>query len=75
MYLVSNRDQEVLVTDLQTSFNFQKDEKTLTEYSYKYSQAELQDLAHASGFYIETQWLDEKGWFSLNYLKPKSSGL
>ncbi|MCF6237613.1 MAG: L-histidine N(alpha)-methyltransferase, partial [Candidatus Marinimicrobia bacterium] len=73
MYLVSDRDQEVCIRDLDTSITFKKNEKILTEYSYKYSRSELETLTELSGFQLTKQWLDDQGWFSLNFLKPKDS--
>ena len=73
MYLVSNDDQKVEIGNLGTSISFQKDEDVLTEYSYKYSQDEIRELAESSGFYLEHQWMDESGWFSLNCFKPRTN--
>jgi len=71
MYLVSEIDQEVRIDKLDTNIHLNKNEKILTEYSYKYSQSEIINLAHSSGFQLQKQWLDESGWFSLNYFKTK----
>jgi len=73
MYLVSKLDQAVWIARLNRSFSFAKNEKILTEYSYKYSTTEIESLAESSGFLLEKQWLDEAGWFSLNYFKPENS--
>lgn len=66
MYLMSQIDQEVWVDSVNKSFHFARDERILTEYSYRYSHAEIETLAKHSGFRLEKQWLDEAGWFSLN---------
>jgi len=73
MYLVSETDQEVWVDSLNKSFYFEKNERILTEYSYKYSHTEIEALAETSGFFLEKQWLDDSGWFSLNYLTTNDS--
>ncbi len=73
MYLVSDVDQKVEIKNIGVSISFEKDEKILTEYSYKYSHTEINALAEASGFILEQQWLDEEGWFSLNCFKPQNN--
>ena len=73
MYLVSDVDQKVEIKNIGVSISFEKDEKILTEYSYKYSHTEINALAEASGFILEQQWLDEDGWFSLNCFKPQNN--
>ncbi len=73
MYLVSDIDQIVEITNIGSSITFQKNEKILTEYSYKYSPDEIKSLAKTSGFYLEQQWLDDSGWFSLNCFKPQNN--
>jgi dimethylhistidine N-methyltransferase len=70
MYLISLEDQEVWIERLSQAITFVKDEKVLTEYSYKYSQTEIESLAELSGFRLENQWFDENHWFSLNLFKP-----
>ena len=73
MYLISDLDQEIEIQNLGTSISFKKDEMILTEYSYKYSHAEIKALAEAAGFFLEQQWLDDEGFFSLNCLKPQNN--
>ena len=75
MYLVSNIDQEIEIKNIGARISFNRDEKILTEYSYKYSLAEISALAEASGFYLEQQWLDDSGWFSMNCFKPQTNAL
>lgn len=70
MYLISDKDQEVRIDALDSSVKFNRNENVLTEYSYKYSHSEIDSLARSAGFRLEKQWLDEAGWFSLNYLIP-----
>ena len=73
MYLISDLDQEIEIQNLGTSISFKKDEMILTEYSYKYSHAEIKALAEAAGFFLEQQWLDDEGFFSLNCFKPQNN--
>lgn len=75
MYLVSNENQQVQVQTTGSRIPFQRNETILTEYSYKYSLAEIQTLAEDSGFILEKQWLDDDEWFSLNCFKPKNNTL
>ncbi len=70
MYLISLEDQDVWIEGLDRFISFSKDEKILTEYSYKYSQTEIKTLAELSGFRVQKQWFDENHWFSLNFFKP-----
>lgn len=69
MYLVSDVAQEVQIDGLETAVCFSQNEHILTEYSYKYSQSEIRNLAEVSGFFLEEQWLDKAAWFSLNLFK------
>jgi len=73
MSLISDDDQVVKIENLGSEIHFKRDEAILTEYSYKYSQAEIVALAEASGFTVEQQWLDDEGWFSLSYFKPQNN--
>jgi dimethylhistidine N-methyltransferase len=62
-YLVSLERQTVNVEALRTSFDFKPWEPIHTEYSYKYLESDIADLAEATGFTIETQLFDERRWF------------
>jgi L-histidine Nalpha-methyltransferase len=61
MHLVSCRDQEVTVAALGTSFQFRGGETIWTESSHKFTEAELDDLALATGFVPADVWVD-KAW-------------
>ncbi|HVP11237.1 MAG TPA: L-histidine N(alpha)-methyltransferase [Phycisphaerae bacterium] len=65
MYLVSRLDQRVRVAG--HTFYFAEGESVCTEYSYKYTFRELQDLAAAAGFAVERIWVDEQKLFSVLY--------
>jgi dimethylhistidine N-methyltransferase len=66
MYLVSTEAQTAHVAG--ERFFFAPGEPIRTEISCKYGLDDLQDLAGASGFVIERTWLDERQYFSVNYL-------
>lgn len=68
MYLVSAREQAVPIGGLGLTVPFAEGEAVLTEYSYKYSAAEIASLAAAAELRIELQWRDEGGRFCVNLL-------
>jgi len=68
MYLVSQIEQDVAIDALGRIFHFGATERILTEYSHKYSLTEIKNLAEQAGYMLQQQWLDAKGWFSLNLL-------
>ena len=72
MYLVSRRDQQVLLDG--TSVAFQEGETIHTENSYKYSLADFARLAARAGFAVEQVWTDEAERFSVQYLEVKGKG-
>ena len=66
MHLVSRRDQHVHLGD--AVFAFVAGESIRTEYSYKYSIRNIRDMTEAAGFSWERAWMDEREYFSVNYL-------
>jgi len=68
--LVSDRDQTVPVGALNLIAPFAAGEAIHTESSYKYSQEEIDTLAHTAGLAIETQWLDGERRYALSLLAP-----
>lgn len=71
MYLVSTRDQVVVIDDLGLDVSFEAGEMIFTEPSYKYSLAEIDTLAENSGFEIVQRWFDREQRFSLNLMGVK----
>ena len=66
MHLVSSEKQVVQIEDY--IFSFEKDETILTEYSYKYSLEDFEQIA--SGIYkAEKVWVDENRLFSVQFLR------
>ncbi len=71
MWLVSERDQTVRVTELERSYDFTRGERIHTESSYKYSIEELETLAQRAGFELQETWLDGLERYSVNLLRPQ----
>jgi dimethylhistidine N-methyltransferase len=63
MHLVSTVEQSAYVAG--ETIDFHRGEHILTEYSYKYSIAEFQELARGAGFEPVACWTDDQEWFSV----------
>ncbi|MEZ5993005.1 MAG: L-histidine N(alpha)-methyltransferase [Planctomycetota bacterium] len=63
-YIVSLKQQTVTIRDLRSTFEFDEWEPIHTEYSYKYLQKDIDDLADKTGFKIIEQYYDNNGWFT-----------
>jgi len=70
IYLVSKKAQAVAIEGLDLVVPFKKDEAIDTEYSFKYSLVEIENLAFDAGLSVERQWLDDKRRFSVSLLAP-----
>jgi len=66
MHLVSQRDQVVHIN--RETISFARGESIWTENSYKYNLDEFEQMAAAAGFRVERVWMDERQWFSVQYL-------
>lgn len=66
MHLVSQREQTVRVGGV--AIPFAKGESIWTESSYKFNLDEFEHMAVAAGFKVERVWMDERRWFSVQYL-------
>lgn len=62
-YLVSLLPQVVNVGTLELSFSFDAWEPVHTEYSYKYLRSDIDRLARDTGFSVQRQFEDARGWF------------
>jgi L-histidine N-alpha-methyltransferase len=62
-YLVSKEKQTVFIKEISQSFSFEAWEPIHTEYSYKYLESDIQELAAETGFVIEQQIYDSKKYF------------
>ena len=49
---------------MRSTFEFDEWEPIHTEYSYKYLQKDIDDLADKTGFKIIEQYYDNNGWFT-----------
>jgi len=63
-YIVSLRNQKVLIKKLNKTFNFTYNELIWTELSLKYSLEDISDLASKSGFFVQHNFLDCKHLFA-----------
>ena len=66
MHLISRGEQRVRIG--QRVFPLAEGEAIRTEYSYKYSPADLRRLAAAGGYEVRRLWTDERNYFSVAYL-------
>jgi uncharacterized SAM-dependent methyltransferase len=62
-YMVSKEKQTVFIKEISQSFSFEAWEPIHTEYSYKYLESDIQELAAETGFVIEKQLYDSKKYF------------
>ncbi len=62
-YLVSLRPQTVYIEALHSSFHFEPWEPIHTEYSYKYLERDVFDLADHCGFEVVERFYDPRRWF------------
>lgn len=67
MHLVSQRAQKARVGE--RSFDFDRGDHIVTEYSYKYRPDDFEALASAAGFEARNMWTDEDDLFSVWYLE------
>jgi L-histidine N-alpha-methyltransferase len=74
MHLESLREQTVRLRALDLEVSFGAGERLHTENSYKYSPAELSELAEATGFSPARTWLDSAGLFSSNLFVASGDG-
>ncbi|GHC51410.1 L-histidine N(alpha)-methyltransferase [Ulvibacter litoralis] len=63
-YLVSLEEQEITLSALETTIQFQKNELIWTELSKKYSLPEIEALASKTGFSIQKNFFDSKYYFT-----------
>ncbi|MEX0967144.1 MAG: L-histidine N(alpha)-methyltransferase [Bacteroidia bacterium] len=62
-FLISLKEQEVHIAELDRSFTFHKWEPIHTEYSFKYNLRGVEQLAASAGFKIEKHLTDSQGYF------------
>ncbi len=62
-YLISGKAQTVKIGELDKEFDFKPWEAIHMEYSYKYTETDIQDLACSTGFETLENFTDSKGYF------------
>jgi len=62
-YLVSKEKQTVLVEEIGQTFDFDAWEPIHTEYSYKFLESDIEELAAETGFVIEAHLYDSRKYF------------
>jgi dimethylhistidine N-methyltransferase len=70
MYLISNIDQKVYISELDLEVSFVANESIHTENSFKFSPDDIDALAEETGLCVEQQWFDTERLFSLNLFAP-----
>lgn len=75
-YLVSSKNQKVLIKKLKKEFTFNEGEIIHTEISRKFSFEEIEELCFESGFRLVENFSDTRNYFvdSLWAVEPKRSG-
>jgi len=73
-YLVSLESQEVSIKKIGQSFHFDPWEPIHTEYSYKYLESDIQELAKITGFTVEAQLYDSKHYFVDSIWRVRKNG-
>lgn len=63
-YLLSLREQTVPIAALGASFDFKPFEPIHVEYSFKYLEHDIHDMAHETGFSVVDLFRDQRGWFA-----------
>jgi dimethylhistidine N-methyltransferase len=69
MHLISQKNQVVHING--ENISFIKGESIWTESSYKYNLDEFKRMAAVAGFRVERVWVDERQWFSVQYLTTR----
>jgi len=74
-YLVSKEKQTVFIKEIGQTFDFDAWEPIHTEYSYKYLESDIEELAAETGFIIETQLYDSKQYFVDSIWRVQKQGM
>lgn len=72
-YLVSSEKQSVFIKEIGQSFLFEAWEPVHTEYSYKYLESDIVELAEKTGYKIQKQLYDQKNYFVDSIWKVQKS--
>ncbi len=63
-FLISLEDQEIFIEHIGRSFKFRAWEPIHVEYSYKYTEADIDNLARETGFTVKQNFYDPKRYFA-----------
>lgn len=74
-YLVSLEDQEVYIEQIGRYFQFKAWEPIHIEYSYKYLLSDIETLARETGFILEKNFFDSRGYFMDSVWRVSKPGL
>ncbi|MEO1171737.1 MAG: L-histidine N(alpha)-methyltransferase, partial [Myxococcota bacterium] len=72
-YLVSLAQQTVYIDSLHQTFEFQPFEAVHTEYSYKFLETDIANLAEATDFRPIGHWYDSRHWFTSHLWRVEKS--
>ncbi len=67
MHLISQRDQTVVLAG--ETLDFEAGEAIVTEHCHKYTVVGFAEQAARAGWKATGHWLDDRGYFSVNYLE------
>jgi dimethylhistidine N-methyltransferase len=73
MWVVSKRDQTVVIDDLDLTVAFARGERVNTECCYKYDLAEIESVARGGGLTVRAQWQDPRQRFCSALLGPSQT--
>jgi len=62
-YLISKESQEVYFKELDKTFSFNKWESIFTEISRKFTESDIESLAHITGYRVEKNFYDRRNYF------------
>lgn len=70
LHLVSKKEQQVAIRQLEETFGFKKEESIHTESSYKYTVPLIQEIAGNTRFEVGKVFTDPKNWYALALFYP-----
>lgn len=73
-YLISRCDQQVYIKNLQKTFVFSAYEPILVEYSFKFSEGDVFDLAHNTGFELYRNFPDGHNRYLVSLWRVRKAG-
>jgi len=71
MHLVSTRNQQIRVDDIQIELTMDEGDSIWTESSYKYRPSQIVAILERNGFALRKQWVDATAQFALTLVEAK----